>query len=230
MRNFRKDLALPPRQTSLAVKLTMLFGGFNNQFGWIFTTVGFLGVGIFSQVVMEEPVGRLERLLISGIPLIFLFIGVYFLRQGLNKGLHALYLLKNGELTFGKITKKEATNTRINNRTVFAYTIEYEADSMTHQILERTHLAEKLEDDAEEPIVYDPRDTQYALALDNLPASLDVNRQGSFHFAGKMGILKTLFSIIIPLACISMILVYLAWETGFLFPVDDGVEQYFNSR
>jgi len=227
MRNFKKDLAFPPRQTSLSVKLTMLFGGFNNQFGWIFTTVGFLGTAIFSRITFEEAMTGVERYLVAGIPLIFLFIGVYFLRQGINKGLHALYLLKNGELTFGKIIQKEATNTRINNRTVYAYTIEYEADSMTHQILERTHLAEKLEDDAEEPIVYDPRDTQYALALDNLPAALDVNRQGSFHFAGKMGILKTLFSIIIPLACISMILIYLAWETGYLFPVDDGVEQYF---
>ena len=228
MRNLSDDLSFPPRPASIGVQLSVLFGGFNNQFGWIFTTAGLLGFGIFSRVLIEEGEG-LKSFLIPFIPLVFLFIGVYFLRQGINQGLLARYLLINGELTEGEVVSWEETNTRINDEPVIAYTLKYKADNVAYRITEKTHLHSRLEDDDKEPILYDPRNPQDAIAIDVLPMELEVGRNGQLNFAGGAGIVRLVLGLLIPAICITIIGAYVAWELGYLFPAEDGIQHLFDN-
>jgi|GEM_PF-6456975 len=227
MRNLSDDLSFPPRPAALTVQLSVLFGGFDNQFGWIFTTVGLLLFGLFTAGVYEIEYTLKNILLVGGIGLLFTFIGVYFLRKGLNQGLLARHLLINGAMTKGKIVSWEETNTRINDEPVIAYTFEYQAEDVTYQITEKTHLYQRLEDDDEEPILFDPRSPQDAIAIDVLPMELEVGRNGQLIFANGAGILKLVLQLLIPAVCILIILTYLLWEAGLLPHMFDEVENYF---
>lgn len=229
IRNLSNDLSFPPRPASILVQLSVLFGGFNNQFGWIFTTIGLLMVGLFTAGVLEPEPTISNFFIVGGVGLVFLFIGVFFLRKGINQGLLARHLLINGSMTKGKIVSWEETNTRINDEPVIAYTFEYKTDGVIYNITEKTHLYSRLEDDDEEPILYDPRNPQDAIAIDVLPMELEVGRDGQLNFAGGAGIVRLVLQLLIPAICIAMILAYLAWELGYLFPADEGIQHLFEN-
>ncbi|MHC4335254.1 MAG: hypothetical protein ACYSUP_15040, partial [Planctomycetota bacterium] len=42
------NLAAPPRPVPLSVRIVILFGGFMNQFGWLFVGFGLIFVWIFT--------------------------------------------------------------------------------------------------------------------------------------------------------------------------------------
>jgi Protein of unknown function (DUF3592) len=119
------------------------------------------------------------------IPLIFPLIGLIFMAVGIQKGIKGNRLLGRGEVATGKLISKEPTNTKINDRTVYKLTFEFEAgDGRTYQVQAKTHLPHKLEDEAEEPLVYDLMRPDYAVMLDNLPGRPRINDSGSFAASG----------------------------------------------
>ena len=123
--------------------------------------------------------------------LIFPLVGAGFIIAGMRKGRKGIRLLKRGKEAVGRYLGREATSTRINNRTVYSYLFAFEDDNgMTHQVTGRSHIPERFAGEpgavrgkrgAEgvlEPLVYNPDDPADAVLLDDLPGSPRVGGDG----------------------------------------------------
>lgn len=90
-------------------------------------------------------------------------------------------LLRTGEIGAATLVKKEPTNTRVNGRPVYRLTFEGRtADGRPFQVAESTWRPERLEDDREERVLYDPNNPARAVLLDNLPGRLGLDQRGGF--------------------------------------------------
>ncbi len=107
---------------------------------------------------------------------VLLFILPFILIGGIMAGLQfakafkAIYLLKYGQLTTGILIDKQVTNTQINRRSVYKFTFKFTAnDGKQYEVIARTHITRPLEDEAEEMLVYDINNPNYAVMIDVLP-------------------------------------------------------------
>lgn len=157
----------PDRDVPLSARLRFLFGGFYNQFGWLwfgFTMIHF-------RVFLFGPDGGVEtpwplNIVLFGFP----FIGLTFIGIGLRKGLRGIRLLRRGMTASGRLVSKKPTNTQINGQRVFELTFEFTAaDGKRYLAKASTHEPGPLEDNAAEPLLYDPADPTIAVMLDDLP-------------------------------------------------------------
>ena len=126
--------------------------------------------------------------------LIFPLVGAGFIITGLRKGLKGIRLLKSGSRTDGRFVRREATSTRINNRTVYSYLFEFEDhNDRTWQVSGRSHLHDRFSGDSGagrkpevfEPLVYNPDDPGDALLLDDLPGSPRIHSDGRVILTGS---------------------------------------------
>jgi hypothetical protein len=86
--------------------------------------------------------------------------------------------LANGVPTSARLIAKEPTGSRVNNRTVYKYTFTFKTlEDQVCQASDNTD-ADRFVDDSEEHIVYDPRQPQRALLLENLPGSPQIGEDG----------------------------------------------------
>ena len=107
------------------------------------------------------------------IVLIFPAIGLLMLFFGTRKTIRSIGVLRVGELAKGKLVNKEATNTSINEQTVYKMTFEFTAkDGKVYRALAKTHKTYNLEDDEEEQLFYDPYNPENAVLLDILPPAV----------------------------------------------------------
>ena len=98
---------------------------------------------------------------------------------GFRRGRKAVRLLVSGHQASGVLKSKEATSTQINKRTVYKLTFEFTDDvGQTHEAVAKTHEPEHLQDDDQEPLVYDPLRPAYATMLDHLPGAPRVDEMG----------------------------------------------------
>ena len=90
------------------------------------------GINIGDVVPIEYTAWNTDRARIVGmtnkyfpswiaVVLLFPIIGLIFLLLGFKSNINALYLVRNGLFTKGKKLSATPTNTRINNRTVYAF-------------------------------------------------------------------------------------------------------------
>jgi hypothetical protein len=278
------NLAGPPRDVPLLVRLRILSGGFLNQFGWLFFGLGLVFVWAFTlnadltswyrfrgkidtaqgkvlyskktrysvggskhsrgtpvyaihyaftgpdgiehkgisfktgkqlsqgkTVTIEYPQGNPQTSRIKGmrrkpvglfglLPVLFPLIGLLFITIGIRKGIKANRLLALGEQTTGRLKSKEKTNTKVNNKPVYKLTFEFDTpEGMTCEAIAKTHNTAKLEDQAQEPLLYDPMRPSYAVMLDDLPGNPRIMENGSINAGPTLKTIKTLF---IPLATI----------------------------
>ncbi len=101
--------------------------------------------------------------------LIFPTISFIMIFLGLRKGKKAVFLLKHGELTRGKLINSEATTTKVNNRQVYKMTFEFTTKKgVTQQMIAETHLTELLTDEEKEGILYIEDNPNLAIALDEI--------------------------------------------------------------
>lgn len=102
--------------------------------------------------------------------LIFPFIGICFLISNFISAKKNLNILTNGILTTGKFISKTATSTKINNQPVYKVTFEFmDAQKTPRRAEVKTHHPHKLQDEAQEPVVYLPEQPEKAVMLDVLP-------------------------------------------------------------
>jgi hypothetical protein len=262
-----------PRAVPLSIRLRVLFGGFNNQFGWLFFGFGLIFVWAFtfqadftSWILFRLPTsstagviesleesnasedgvlvyevsyaffdqlgrqqggtsyttgypdisGRVSVEYVSSIPsisrisgmrravfgafaafpVIFPLIGLAFMYFGIRYGLKANRLLGLGKIAFGKLISTESTNARINNRPVIKLTFAFEDQKGEEwEVTATTHEPAGLRDEAEEPLLYDPDNPDYAVLLDDLPGST------TFDSSGQLvpgGFLETGMTVLIP--------------------------------
>ena len=158
-------------------------------------------------VTIEFPKGNAARSRIRGMRTgqfgaavafvaIFPLVGLGLILPGLWGGIRANRLLTNGKQALGKLTSKVGTNTRINNRTVYKLTFEFVAeDGYTYQAVAKSNKPEILEDEAQEPLLYDPAEPRNAVMLDSLPGLPRVDERGHIQTASHG---KALLVMILP--------------------------------
>lgn len=109
-----------------------------------------------------------------------LLMGFIFFFIAYKKGKKNLYLVCNGILTEGKIISSERTNTRINNRYVYRVTFQFNANGTPIQAVTRTHLMDRITDEAKEKVIYDANDPQNANFVDAMPKSVKRYFEGGY--------------------------------------------------
>lgn len=264
---------LPPRHIDLFTKITTLFGGFGQQFGWIFFTMGSLFCWIFiplsdakfwfesdrnwqetiGKIVSVEPTNssvndtpvyqyfqsfEVDGQRYTGISytvgkqydsgtettvrynatdqnksyikgsrravfpafvlfvLLFPLIGLGFIISSFFKNAKAIRLLEIGELNRGKLVSKEATNTRINNRTVYKYEFEFEVGGRQHKAICKTHLGHLVEDEEREIILYDRFNPTFNFVFDAMPNTPNINEAGMLQAAPVWKVVNLILPIL----------------------------------
>jgi hypothetical protein len=110
---------------------------------------------------------------------LFPAVGLALALLGIVKGLRRARLLRVGRPAFGRLVDKQPTNVKINNRPVMKLVFEFKDEKgATHRAEARSHVPEKLEDDADEPLVYDPANPSQAQLLDELPGTVRIGAGG----------------------------------------------------
>ena len=128
--------------------------------------------------------------------LIFPLVGLGFMLPGLWSGIKANRLLVNGKEALGTLKSKVPTNVKVNKRTVYKLTFEFVAeDGYTYQAVAKSHRPEILEDEAQEPLLYDPSDPRNAVMLDSLPGLPRIDERGQIQTRSH---LKALLVLILP--------------------------------
>ncbi|MGH9812662.1 MAG: hypothetical protein ACRD4T_05945, partial [Candidatus Acidiferrales bacterium] len=142
--------------------------------------------------------------------MIFPLVGFIFILVSLRGGLKANRLLRHGKLAWGELVSKEPTNTRINNRTVYKLTFNFQPEEGGHaQVVARSHMPEKLQDEQRERLLYDPFRPDYAILLDSLPASPAIGLTGNLQPRNPTLAALTLLLPGIPLAALAVLLYFL---------------------
>ena len=110
---------------------------------------------------------------------IFPLIGLAILVPATLSGIKRNRLLREGLLATGTLKSKERTNVTVNNRILYELTFEFTArDGRQHEAKARTTATERLEDEAQEPLLYDPSDPTRAYLLDEAPARPEIEPNG----------------------------------------------------
>jgi hypothetical protein len=134
--------------------------------------------------------------LLLGMLGLFTLVGLGFLAAGLRKGVKANRLLGSGRMALGRLKAKRATNTRINDRTVWAFDFEFDGEDLrTHQATAKTHEVDRLSDPRGEFLLYDPVQPSQAVLLDNIPGAVRINEQGYLD-TDRPG--KAMLSLLLP--------------------------------
>lgn len=87
-------------------------------------------------------------------------------------------LLRYGLETRGTLLSKKETGTTVNDVPVMALTFEYLVDRRPYQVTVKTLSPSLLEDDAQEPMLYDPHQPSRATTLDHLPGAPTITADG----------------------------------------------------
>lgn len=112
------------------------------------------------------PLFALFPVSISGI------VGLCMLIPGVLRGRRNVRLLRDGVPTTGRLVARRPTSTRINKQRVWELRFSFvTAEGRPCEAVARTHLVARLLDEAEEPLLYDPRDPTRAAMLDALPGN-----------------------------------------------------------
>ncbi len=117
-------------------------------------------------------------IIVSIFPLIG-FLILYF--GGIKGGFKRTRLLRNGVFTHGKLVGKEPTNMTVNDRRVYELTFEFTSrDGRRCEATSRTSDPTRLEDEQQEPLLYDPEDPSRAYLLDEAPGRPEIDSLGEF--------------------------------------------------
>ncbi len=110
---------------------------------------------------------------------IFPLVGLGILIPSTIMGRRRSSLLRNGYFTTGTLKSKSPTNMTVNRRRVFALTFEFVArDGRHHETVAHSSQTERLEDEAQEPLLYDLDNPSKAYLLDEAPARPKLEMNG----------------------------------------------------
>jgi hypothetical protein len=110
---------------------------------------------------------------------LFPFIGLVILIPATLHGMKRNRLLREGIVTSGTLKSKMRTNVTVNNRLMYEMLFEFTArDGRHHEVKARTTDPPRLEDESQEPLLYDPSDPTRAYLLDEAPARPEFEMNG----------------------------------------------------
>ena len=140
-------------------------------------------------------------------------VGVTLLIVAMRSGLRRNHLLREGLLAMGTLKSKKATNMRVNKQRVYELCFEFTArDGRRCEAKTRTSRTELLENEEQEPLLYDPDDPRRAYLLDEAPARPELEQNGDLR--GRP--VSAMLSIILPLIVIVAHGAYLLFKLGIL--------------
>lgn len=133
---------------------------------------------------------------------VFPGLGLIFMVIGLRGNLRAVRVLKTGKLARGKLVDKQPTNTRINNRTVYRFTFEFQDEQgRSYQVSGKTHITELLEDEELERLLYDPEHPEGGVLVDALPGKPEITPDGEIKGANPGA---TLLRMLLPVGGVAV--------------------------
>lgn len=100
------------------------------------------------------------------------FVGIGMLLFGISRARKNIYLLRNGILTYGEVTAKEPTSSRINKQRVYLVHFLFKVNAAEHRASVRTHRLSDVLDEKKEALVYDAQNPEKAVLLDALPKAV----------------------------------------------------------
>lgn len=110
---------------------------------------------------------------------IFPAVGALVVYFATRSGLRRSRLLQNGLLAAGTLKAKEPTNMTVNKRRVYELTFEFVTrDGRRCEAKARTTDTGRLEDEHQEPLLYDPENPETAYVLDEVPARPTLSPDG----------------------------------------------------
>jgi hypothetical protein len=125
--------------------------------------------------------GQRRKMFGAGVAFVTIFplIGLGLLVGAMRWGSRRARLLRDGVLTTGVLIGKSPTNTTVNNRRVFELIFEFTArDGRKHQAKARTSITERLEDERQELLLYDPEKPEDAVLIDDAPSRPKLDEVG----------------------------------------------------
>jgi len=152
--------------------------------------------------MQRRPVG------LSGVvPIVFPLLGLCLIIAGIRKAIKACRLLAIGEQATGRLKSKVKTSMTVGGgrhgrggKPVYKLTFEFTTpQGHKYHVLAKTHEVEKFEDEAEEPLLYDPMCPSYGVMLDDLPGGPRIAENGNIRVRSPVNTIK---SLIIPLATV----------------------------
>lgn len=131
--------------------------------------------------------------------LLFPLVGLWMMWIGFRKNIDLLDLVKNGHFTRGTYKTSRATNTSINEQTVYEYEFEFSIHGgSTYTATCKTHLTDRVEDEEREKILYDPHDPKRNIVYDAYTNMPSINKDGSLKQHSILAV-RFLFSTIFGL-------------------------------
>jgi hypothetical protein len=189
--------------------------------GISYTTGSAAGPG--ASVTVEYDPAQPERSRIAGmrrslfgpaaaLAILFPLIGLVLVILAGRIGAKRNRLLRDGLLATGTLTKKSATSMKVNQQPVFELTFAFTTrDGRRCETKTRTHLPARLEDEAQEPLLYDPNDPKVAYILDEAPARPQFELNGELRGHG----LGALSYLLVPLLVVAAHGAFAAVKLGF---------------
>jgi len=115
----------------------------------------------------------------AAIVAIFPLLGLAILVPAELSGKRRNRMLRYGYFTTGKLTGKAPMNVMVNGRQMHELTFEFKTrDGQKAEAKARTSDSSLLEDDKNEPLLYDPEDPTFAFLLDEVPSRPEVEPNG----------------------------------------------------
>lgn len=163
------------RTVPLLAQARIFFGGWLNQFGWIWFAGSIFTLWLF-WFHSTDGDGLFPAIMMTG----FSLIGLGFIIYNLGTSIKTLRLIEYGTLIVGKLKRKTATNTSINDARVYKYTFSFIAhDGKTHEAIIKTHETYLVEDDPQELILYNPHNPAEAVVFDTIPGQPRIDQRGN---------------------------------------------------
>jgi hypothetical protein len=131
----------------------------------------------------RATMGWFAGLVAVAVLVVFLAAFLGMMVKGFQRGMKANRLLRDGQQAMGKLISKVKTRRKVGSGKgglVYALTFEFTTeDRQSQKVVVKTHLPEKLEDEAEEPLLYDPMRPSNAAMLDELPGNPRIDEAGN---------------------------------------------------
>ncbi|KAA3610588.1 MAG: DUF3592 domain-containing protein [Calditrichaeota bacterium] len=142
--------------------------------------------------------------------LIFPLIGFLIILAGILRARKTIFLLKNGKPALGTLIKKGISNITVNEVPLERLTFEFTTETMKRiKITEDTANPQKLEDEAQERLLYNPENPQHAKLIDSLPGDAVLNSSGKFERDKDANLLMNIVVLVIPVVTLYVVYTWL---------------------
>lgn len=138
------------------------------------------------------------RMVGTAFSLLFVALGLAYIVSRFHRGRAALRLLRYGEPTTGRIVDRQVGDSETPDYLTFEYKAAGKAYRLPHVVSDP-----RIEDDAEEPMIYDVKNPSHAATLDNLPGKPQVREDGTLACKPGLGVHVVVLPAVFAIATVA---------------------------